>query len=117
MNCHDEDVRSRKTDRMRQLNDCLRRTGTGGRLMMTRAVAALPAVEIDALINVVRTFDTFDHGNDPWSEHDFGKVTIGPDTYFWKVDAYDLNLEFRSSDPRDEAVTRRVLTIMTGADL
>ncbi|KTR84397.1 hypothetical protein NS277_04320 [Novosphingobium barchaimii] len=117
MDCHDEDVRSRKTDKIRALNDRLRRTGTGGRVMMTRAIAALPPAEINALIRAVRVFDAFDRRNDPWGEHDFGKVTLGAQAYFWKIDAYDLNLEFGSPDASDEAVTRRVLTIMTGDDI
>jgi hypothetical protein len=117
MDCHDEDVRAHKADKIRELNDRLRRTGLGGRVMMTRAVAALPPEEINAIVSAVRTFDTFDHRNDPWGEHDFGKVTAGADTYFWKIDAYDLNLEFGSPDPSDGTVTCRVLTIMTGDDL
>jgi hypothetical protein len=117
MDCHDEDVRARKTDKIRELNDRLRQTGVGGRVMMTRAVAAVPPAEIEALINAMRAFDTFDHRNDPWGEHDFGKVAVGADTYFWKIDAYDVDLEFGSPDPSDEAVTCRVLTIMTAADL
>ena len=117
MDCHDENVRSRKTDKIRALNDRLRQIGTGGRVMMTRAVAALPPAKIDTLINAVGAFDAFDQRNDPWGEHDFGKVTLAAKTYFWKIDAYDLNLEFGSPDPSDEAVTRRVLTIMTGDDM
>lgn len=117
MDCHDEDVCSKKRDKIRKLNDRLRQTGVGGRVMMTRAVAALPPDELEALINAVRMFDTFDHRNDPWGEHDFGKIDVGAETYFWKIDAYDLNLEFGSPDASNEAVTRRVLTIMTPEDL
>lgn len=117
MNCHEEDVRSRKTDKIRELNDRLRRKGTGGRVMMTRAVAALDPVELTALLDALRAFDAFDHRNDPWGEHDFGHLDIGPETYFWKIDAYDQNLEFGSPDPADDAVTCRVLTIMTTGDL
>jgi hypothetical protein len=117
MECHDEDVRAHRADKIRELNDRLRCPGHGGRVMMTRAVAALPPGEIDAVVSAARTFDTFDHRNDPWGEHDFGKVTVGADTYFWKIDAYDLNLEFGSPEPSDDAVTCRVLTIMTAADI
>ncbi len=85
--------------------------------MMTHAVAALSAAEIAAVLNAVRMFNAFDHRNDPWGEHDFGKVTLAAEAYFWKIDAYDLNLEFGSPDPSDEAVTCRVLTIMTGDDM
>lgn len=117
MDCHDKDVCSQKTAKIRTLNDQLRRTGCGGRVMMTRAVAALPPAELEVLINAMRAFDTFDHRNDPWGEHDFGKVLVGDAAYFWKIDAYDVNLEFGSPDPSDETITRRVLTIMTGDDM
>lgn len=84
---------------------------------MTRAVTALPAEKILKLMVTIREFDAFGPGNDPWNEHDFGKVELDCVPYFWKIDAYDLNMEFGSPDPGDETVTRRVLTIMTEYEL
>ncbi len=80
--------------------------------MLTAGVAALPEVERDALIAAVRTFDTFDPDNDPYGEHDFGAVEVEDVRCFWKIDAYDRDLRFGSTDPADPAVTVRVLTIM-----
>ena len=45
-------------------------------------------------------------------EHDFGSFTVGEEQLFWKIDYYDLSLEFGSNDPADPSQTKRVLTIM-----
>lgn len=64
------------------------------------------------LLRTVRDFDTFSEDNDPHSERDFGSFNFGEVKCFWKIDYYDLNLEFGSENPADPTVTRRVLTIM-----
>lgn len=113
-----EDVsRALRTRKIRELNDRLRRTGIGGTIVLTRAVASLDEPDLKELLRLIREFDDFNRGNDPWSEHDFGEVVLNGIRYFWKIDAYDLNLEWASPDPTDDAVTRRVLTIMIGEDL
>lgn len=117
MVCHDDATRALKTRKIQDLNDRLRQTGMGGKVVMTRTVAALSAEHLGALIQKVREFDAFTPRNDPWGEHDFGEVVLEGERYFWKIDAYDVNLEFGSPDPADETVTGRVLTIMTAMDL
>lgn len=109
--------RALRTRKIRELNDRLRRTGIGGTIVLTRAVAGLDEPDLKDLLRLVREFDDFNRGNDPWGEHDFGEVVLNGVRYFWKIDAYDLNLEWASPDPTDDAVTCRVLTIMTGEDL
>ena len=113
---HDEVTCVRRTSTIRDLNDHLRIKGIGGKVMLTRAVAALPPQTLSALLAAVRNFDDFTSGNDPWGEHDFGSVTVNGDTYFFKIDVYDVNLEFGSPNPADETISRRVLTVMTAAD-
>ena len=98
--------------RIAGLNDELRRTGRGGRAMMTAGVAALPEAEQGAILAAVRASTAFDPDNDPYGEHDFGAVEIGAVRVFWKIDAYDRDLRFGSPDPADPVVTARVLTIM-----
>lgn len=117
MDCHDEVNCAQKTDRIRELNDRLRTTGQGGRTLLTRAVAALPTETALQLLSAIRSFDAFNPSNDPWNEHDFGKVELECVPYFWKIDAHDLNLEFGSAEPADETVTCRVMTVMTEFDL
>jgi hypothetical protein len=111
-----EMMRVQKTQKIRELNDRLRQTGQGGKVMLTRAVASLPPPTLGALLDAIRAFDAFTPDNDPWGEHDFGSVLIDSETYFFKIDAYDINLEFGSPDAADETVTRRVLTVMAAAD-
>ncbi|WP_408587470.1 DUF3768 domain-containing protein [Novosphingobium sp.] len=117
MDRHEDASRLQRTRKIQELNDRLRKTGIGGKVVLTRAVAAMGAPELTDLLRRVREFDTFTGGNDPWGEHDFGEVGIEGERYFWKIDAYDLNLEYGSPDPADEAVTCRVITIMTAMDL
>lgn len=117
MICRHEKAIAQSTIRVRDLNDRLRQHGEGVRIMLTRAVAAQPPDRISAILAAVQMFDAFTSSNDPWGEHDFGQVQIEGQRYFWKIDAYDLNLEFGSPDPADESLTRRVMTIMTDSDL
>lgn len=108
------------TTRTRALNDALRRTGCGGRTVVTAGVAALPSRTRAALLAAVRVFDHFDADNDPHGEHDFGAVAVesggvggdGAVRCFWKIDCYDRALTGASPDPADPAVTARVLTLM-----
>lgn len=97
---------------IRDLNDQLRRTGRGGRILVTAGVAALPEAERAAIIAAVRAFDAFDADNDPHGEHDCAVLTVGAERVIWKIDAYDRELRFASPDPADAAVPRRVLTII-----
>lgn len=98
--------------RIRTLNDHLRRTFTGGRVVMTSGVAALPAATQRELIAAIRAFDAFSEDNDPWDEHDMAGLTVCGQRFFWKIDYYDRTLLYGSEDPADPAVTTRVLTIM-----
>jgi hypothetical protein len=95
-----------------QLNDLLRTTGHGGRVMVTQGVSALPSDQLFALMGAIQQFDAFTADNDPYGEHDFGSVQIDGETYFFKIDYYDPDLVQGSSDPADPAVTARVMTVM-----
>lgn len=117
MDRHADATRMQNTRKIRELNDRLRTTGIGGKVFLTRGVAAIDSELLTQVLHAVRTFDDFKRGNDPWGEHDFGEVVVDGERFFWKIDAYDLNLECGSPDPADQRVTRRVLTIMTAEDL
>ena len=100
------------TDRIRELNDAFRASFTGGRVMMTAGVAALPDEMGIAVQERVKTFDVFTRANDPHGEHDFGAFTEDGRKFFWKIDYYDAAMDGGSEDPANPSLTTRVLTIM-----
>jgi hypothetical protein len=99
-------------EKIRAFNDAFRTTMTGGRVMMTAGVDALPSDLKAVVIRRVATFSDFTPDNDPHQEHDFGNFTLSGRKFFWKIDAYDADMQFGSEDPADPAKTTRVLTIM-----
>jgi hypothetical protein len=99
------------------LNDAFRLSGGhGGRVLFTAGVSALGVEFSHLALGLVRLFDKFDATNDPHSEHDFGGIELKGRKLFWKIDYYDLTLEYGSDDPADPAVTTRVLTIMLAGE-
>ena len=99
-------------ERIRVLNDRLRATGQGGDIVITSTLACLAADQLLAVLAAVQTFTAFNADNDPHSEHDFGSFTLSGQKFFFKLDYYDLAMEFGSEDPADPSKTTRVLTIM-----
>ena len=106
---------------IRRLNDQLRTTFTGGRVMLTRGLKALGPEAEARVLNAVRAFTAFTKENDPWCEHDMGAldVEVGtpgegsvPAQIFFKIDYYDPTLTMHADDPADPAKTMRVMTIM-----
>ena len=98
------------TDKISKLNDEARKTFSNCRVMITRGVQALD--NLDDILTAVRKFDAFTVDNDPYGEHDFGKIEINGEVIFWKFDYYDLKYICASPNAADETVTVRVLTIM-----
>ena len=95
------------------LNDSLRKTFTGGRVLLTIGFSSLPEDEQAEVLQKVRAFNDFTQDNDPYQEHDFGSVTSSRGTQvFWKIDLYDINDEFYSPQPDDPTQTNRVMTIL-----
>lgn len=105
-------ARSINTEKIRALNDAFRTTLTGGKVLLTAGVNALPSEVKATVIRRVRTFSEFNEENDPHGEHDFGNFSLVGQKFFFKIDYYDSNMEFGSEDPSDPSKTTRVLTIM-----
>jgi len=103
-------------EKIRELNDCFRRTMTGGRVMLTAGVDALPSDVKAMVIRRVATFSDFTSDNDPRGEHDFGNFDLAGRKFFFKIDYYDAAMEFGSEDPADPSKTTRVMTIMFASE-
>jgi hypothetical protein len=105
-----------RTRKIRELNDAFRcypaEGGVPGRALLTQGICALPLHDQMEIINRVRCFEDFTEDNDPYGEHNFGNFTYAGKKLFWKIDYYDQNILYASSDPSDPQLTCRVLTIM-----
>ena len=99
------------TARIRELNDQLRISHTGGSLLTTSGVLALGIYLNQAILIAIAAYDDFDEDNDPFGEHDFGLVEVAGQEVLCKIDYYNNDLRFHSPDPADPAVTRRIMTI------
>ncbi len=99
-------------ERVRTLNDLLRRHRIGGQVVITPGILAL-GLDLLLLIDyAVSRFDTFTPDNDPYGEHDFGLVRVQGQVVLFKIDAYDLDRIAHSPNPMDPSVTCRVMTLM-----
>jgi hypothetical protein len=99
--------------RIAELND-LARTAMGvcSQVIQTPGISGLPPEEQSRIREKVETFKSFNSGNDPHGERDFGAFEHGGQKVFWKIDYFDKALRYHSEDPADAAKTTRVLTIM-----
>ena len=104
--------------RIARLNDRVRHgLDRSARTVITHGVMAefcdedVPSAII-AQAQIMREIRLHDFAEDAHGERDFGKITFrGRDIYF-KIDYFDLSLEYGSEDPADASQTTRVLTIM-----
>jgi len=103
-----------KTEQIRTLNDRLRHNlGTGiGTAVITTGVAALGDEAVARIVKTIAVYDDFCNENDPYEEHDFGVFEVDGHKIFFKIDYYDPTLTYRSDDPADPTITRRMITIM-----
>lgn len=99
-----------------RLNDTLRKEGRGGRLLVTRGVHTLPCFDFRELVRAIAAYDQFNADNDPHAERDFGVFELFGAKLMWKIDYYDVDLEFGSTDPANPDVTVRVLTVMLASE-
>ena len=105
-----------QNERIRELNDVLRKDLIGGRAVITPGVAALGQAAVERIVKTIAVFDDFCHANDPHEEHDFGAFTAEGETLFFKIDYYDKSFQMHSPDPADPSVTERVITIMLAGE-
>jgi hypothetical protein len=103
-------------ERIRRLNDALRKGHQGGRIQVTSGISGLGMLGLLAATEAVARFDAFDADNDPHQEHDFGSVTVMGQQLFWKIDYYDPTFTSHADDPADPQTCCRVLTIMLASE-
>ena len=105
-----------QNNKIAELNDKLRQNiftpMEYGTIIITNGVSILPIQEQIIIMNLVKNFNSFTAGNDPYGEHDFGKVSLNGIDYFFKIVYYDNDLTYGSENPSDNSITKRVLTIM-----
>ncbi len=100
------------TEKIKKLNDKLRKYFIGGKVIITQGIRAMPDEDKEILFNKVKNFNDFNQGNNPYEENDFGCINFNGEQFFWKIDYYDGDYLGLSFDPSDETITNRVLTIM-----
>lgn len=89
-----------------------------GQLVTTPMVRALSPMQYLRLLQTIRTLPetAFTEDNDPYREHDFGKVVQNEEVYYWKIDYYDRTLQYGAQDPTDTQECVRVLTVMHASE-
>lgn len=105
------DIDQERAKKIAALNDEYRR-GNPAKYIFTREVLA--KMNTSRVISMIRSYDVFTEDNDPYGEHDFGRVTLDGETLFWKIDYYDQNLKY-GCDPLD-VDCKRVLTVMCASE-
>ena len=76
-------------ERIRALNDELRKTGAGGKTCLTSGLIAKGADFIAKATAAVRAFDAFTNDNDPWQEHDCATLDVDGEPVMFKIDLYE----------------------------
>jgi hypothetical protein len=115
-NSADLDPNLAKIRATRDLNDQLRRTGWGGRVLVTQALLQQGETFLDRAIVALQTFGGFTAANDPYDEHDFGAFVVEDQSLFFKIDYYAPSMMAGSEDPSDPALCVRILTLMLSSD-
>lgn len=120
-------LRQSITAQIADLNDLLRqrimipvfgKAYPAGFFVMTKGISELtPAQQIE-IAALVRNYNNFDEGNDPYGWRDFGSLDFeGVGKIFWKIDIYaDESLTFGADAPHDPDQSFRILTIMLASE-
>ncbi len=69
-----------------------------------------------AQAELIKTMRRHRFKEDTYGERDFGAFTFRGEKVFFKIDYFDLNLEYGSEDPADASITARVVTIMLASE-
>jgi hypothetical protein len=94
------------------MNDAFRRSLTGGHVVLTPGIRALPRKTQAAIIEQLRAFEGFDADNDPWGYHNGGRFEHGGRTVLWHIDLDERGYYMNQPDPADPTTHHFVLTIL-----
>jgi len=105
------------TAQIRALNDKFRQTFDNkiGKVIITHGVGCLNINQLQQLIQAVKQFNDFNEDNDPWQEHDMGRIELFDEKFFFKIDYFDsqrYEQGIGSEEPENIHKTFRVMTIM-----
>ena len=101
---------------IKTLNDNLRKSFIGGRVILTQGINVKTPRDIARILAKVRNFNNFTKANDPYNEHDFGSFNYKGEKIYWKIDYYDKSYQFYSEDPSNPDITNRVMTVMLASE-
>ena len=87
-------------ERLRTLNDDLRKTGKAARPTSPAAFSRRAPAFVAKACAAVRAFASFTDDNDPWQEHDCATLQVDGETVIFKIDYYDLDMKYLSADAR-----------------
>lgn len=68
---------------------------SGDLIVFSYLFRSLSNKDIELIIQKIAKFDDFNEDNDPWKEHDFGKISTDWHEIFWKIDYLSGDKEFR----------------------
>jgi len=92
--------------RIAMLNDACRKAGID--YMLTGGVQTV--TDLMVLLQAVKDYNSFNEDNDPYGEHDFGRIDWHGDKVFWKIDYY--NRGYTGGEDPLASDCKRVLTVM-----
>ncbi|AFY57325.1 Protein of unknown function (DUF3768) [Rivularia sp. PCC 7116] len=103
------------------LNDKFRQTFDAklGKVVITQVVGCLNTNQLQKLLQAVKQFSDFNENNDPWKEHDMGKIELFDEKFFFKIDYFDrqkYQQGIGSEEPYNVDKTFRVMTIMLASE-
>lgn len=87
-----------------------------GHYLLTAGFFGLESRDQISVLSNLRSFKNFNHENDPYGEHDFGKFRVKNHQIIWKIDYYDIEYKYGSPEPSNPNKTRRVLTLMLASE-
>ena len=111
-----------RAEQIAKLNDRARSGfDPSARIMFTRGCLEAfcsgdTASGLVAQAELIKTMRRHRFEEDTYGERDFGAFTFRGERVFFKIDYYDLSLEYGSEDPADASITARVVTIMLASE-